>query len=439
MPGLGRSQAIYRRAREIMPGGTQLLSKRPEMFLPEQWPTYFKSAKGAAVIDIEGRTFLDMSYCGIGATVLGFADPDVNAAVKNAIDMGSMCTLNSAEDIELAELLIETHPWADMVRFGRAGGEAMAIAIRIARAATGRDMVAFCGYHGWHDWYLSANLGATSILDGHLLPGLDTKGVPRGLAGLMHPFHFNNLEEIQSVVAEHRDQLAAIVMEPVRSNEPTPEFIMGVRALANDAGAVLVFDEVTSGLRINSGGAHLAYGVDPDIAVFAKAIANGFPMAAIVGRSSVMDAAQETFISSTAWTERIGPVAALATLRKHREQNVSAHLIRIGTRVQKGWTEAAQAAAIPVQTSGIAPLGHFAFDLPNAQEVRTLFTQMMLDRGILATGSFYAMWAHTDAHVDRYLEAVNGVFRELRNAVDQKAVKQLLRGPVAHSGFTRLT
>lgn len=422
-----------------MPGGTQLLSKRPEMFLPEQWPTYFKSAKGAEVVDIEGQTFLDMSYCGIGATVLGFADPDVNAAVKNAIDMGSMCTLNSAEDIELAELLIETHPWADMVRFGRAGGEAMAIAIRIARAATGRDMVAFCGYHGWHDWYLSANLGATSTLDGHLLPGLDTKGVPRGLAGLMHPFHFNHLEEIEAIVSEHRDRLAAIVMEPVRSSEPTPEFIKGVRALADGAGAVLIFDEVTSGLRINSGGAHLTYRVDPDIAVFAKAIANGFPMAAIIGRASVMDAAQETFISSTAWTERVGPVAALATLRKHREQNVPAHLIRIGTRVQKGWAEAGQAAGIPVQISSIAPLGHFTFDLPNAQEVRSLFTQMMLDRGILATGSFYAMWAHTDAHVDRYLEAVNAVFRELRNAVDQKAVRQLLRGPVAHSGFKRLT
>ena len=180
-------QTLYRRARKVMPGGTQLLSKRPEMFLPGQWPTYYKSAKGAEVTDLDGKTYLDMSYCGIGATVLGFADPDVNAAVKTAIDMGSMSTLNCAEDIELAELLIELHPWADMVRFGRAGGEAMAIAVRIARAATGRDMMAFCGYHGWHDWYLSANLGETTALDGHLLPGLDTKGVPRGLAGLMHP------------------------------------------------------------------------------------------------------------------------------------------------------------------------------------------------------------------------------------------------------------
>jgi glutamate-1-semialdehyde 2,1-aminomutase len=239
-----------------------------------------------------------------------------------------------------------------MVRFGRAGGEAMAIAIRIARAATGRDMVAFCGYHGWHDWYLSANLGATTALDGHLLPGLDTKGVPRGLAGLMHPFHFNKLDEIEAIVAEHGERRAAIVMEPVRSTEPEPAFIKGIRALADRCSAAPIFDEVTSGFRINTGGAHLVYGVDPDIAVFAKAIANGFPMAAIVGRASVMDAAQETFVSSIAWTERVGSVAALATLRKHPEQNVAKHLMRIGTRIQKGWTEASQATGLPLAHQG---------------------------------------------------------------------------------------
>ncbi|HTB04915.1 MAG TPA: aminotransferase class III-fold pyridoxal phosphate-dependent enzyme [Bradyrhizobium sp.] len=432
-------QTLYRRARKVMPGGTQLLSKRPEMFLPGQWPTYYRSAKGAEVVDLDGKTYLDMSYCGIGATVLGYADPDVNAAVKTAIDMGSMSTLNCADDVELAELLIELHPWADMVRFGRAGGEAMAIAVRIARAATGRDMVAFCGYHGWHDWYLSANLGETAALDGHLLPGLAPKGVPRGLSGLMHPFHFNKLDEIETIVAGHGERLAAIVMEPVRSTDPAPGFLKGIRSLADRCGAALIFDEVTAGFRLNSGGAHLAYGVDPDVAVFAKALGNGFPIAAIIGRHSVMDAAQETFVSSTAWTERVGPVAGLATLRKHREQNVARHLIRIGTRVQRGWQDAAGANDLPIQVSGMAPLGHFVFDRSDAQEIKTLFTQMMLDKGILAHGSFYAMLAHTDAHVDRYLEAVNEVFRALKIAIDQNAVRQLLRGPVAHSGFKRLT
>jgi glutamate-1-semialdehyde 2,1-aminomutase len=437
MPGKG--QTLYRRAREIIPGGTQLLSKRPEMFLPEQWPTYYQSAKGAEVVDLDGRIFLDMSYCGIGATILGFADPDVDAAVKGAIDLGSMSTLNCKEDVELAELMIELHPWSEMVRFGRSGGESMAVAVRIARAATGRDAVAFCGYHGWHDWYLSANLGETSALDGHLLPGLDPAGVPRGLAGLMYPFHYNRLDEIESIVAEHGAKLAAIVMEPVRSSEPDKNFLTGIRRLADQCGAALIFDEVTSGFRVNTGGAHLAYGVDPDIAVFAKAMANGYPMAAIVGRRSVMDAAQDTFVSSTMWTERVGPVAALATLRKHRQENVASHLVRIGQRIMDGWQAAARDAALPVHVSGIPPLGHFAFDVPEAQEVRSLFTQMMLDRNIFATGAFYSMFAHTDAHVDRYLTAVAEVFRELKTAIEQKAVRQLLRGPVAHSGFKRLT
>lgn len=409
------------------------------MFLPEQWPTYFAEAKGAEVVDLDGRRFLDMSYCGIGATVLGFADPDVDGAVKAAIDKGMMSTLNCAEEVELAELLIELHPWAEMVRFGRSGGEALAVAIRIARAATRRDMVAFCGYHGWHDWYLSANLGADTALDGHLLPGLDPAGVPRGLAGLMQPFHFNHLEELEAIVAEHGSRLAAIVMEPVRSSEPTREFITGVRRLADETGAALVFDEVTSGFRLNTGGAHLVYGVDPDIAVFAKAIANGYAMAAIIGRKSFMDAAQDTFISSTAWTERVGFVAALATLRKHRDNKVGDHLVRTGKRVQKGWQEAADESGLPIEVSGIPPLGHIAFQVDEAQEVRTLFTQMMLDRGIFATGAFYAMYAHTDEHVDRYLETVGDVFRELKLAIDRRSVRQLLRGPVAHGGFRRLT
>ncbi len=435
----GKGQELYRRAREIIPGGTQLLSKRPEMFLPEQWPTYYRQAKGAEVVDLDGNNFLDMSVSGIGATVLGFADPDVDAAVKAAIDMGSMTTLNCEEEVQFAELILELHPWAQMARFSRSGGEAMSIAIRIARAATGKEVVAFCGYHGWHDWYLSANLAEDGTLDGHLLSGLEPRGVPRGLIGLMQPFHFNNVEEIEKIAKEFGPRLAAIVMEPVRSSEPTPEFLKAVRTVANETGCVLIFDEVTSGFRINNGGAHLVYGIEPDIAVFAKAISNGYPMAAIIGRKKFMDAAQDTFISSTTWTERVGFVAALATLRKFREKNVSKHLQRIGGRVMQGWSETAAAAKIPLEVSGITPLGHFSLKVEGAQELRTLFTQMMLDRGILAGSGFYAMYAHTDAHVDRYLAAVREIFPELKKAIDNRSVRQLLRGPVAHSGFSRLT
>jgi len=178
-------QRLYVKAKTRIPGGTQLLSKRPELYLPEQWPSYYSRAKGVEVWDLDGNRYLDMCYNGIGACILGACDPDVDAAVRTAIDAGSMSTLNAPEEVELADLLCELHPWADMVRYARCGGEAMAVAVRIARAKTHRDIIAFCGYHGWHDWYLAANLGEETALDGHLLPGLQPAGVP-GRFGNLH-------------------------------------------------------------------------------------------------------------------------------------------------------------------------------------------------------------------------------------------------------------
>jgi len=430
---------LYHKARTRIPGATQLLSKRAELHAPEQWPPYYARAKGAEVWDLDGRKFVDMSYAGIGSCILGYADADVDDAVRAAIDAGSMCTLNAPEEVELADLLCELHPWADMVRYARCGGEAMAVAVRIARARSGREKVAFCGYHGWHDWYLAANLPQGDALDEHLLPGLAPAGVPASLSGTALPFHYNRLDELERIVAANRGELAAIVMEPVRSTEPLAGFLESVRALADDTGAVLVFDEVTAAFRATTGGIHLRYGVAPDIAVFAKAISNGYPMAAIIGRGDVMSAAEGSFISSTYWTERIGPTAALATIRKHRERDVVRHLEEMGRLVQEGWRSAAERAGLPVTVSGIPALSHFSINLANAQAVRTLFTQMMLDRGFLATNAFYAMYAHSTAQVGQYLAAVQEVFRELAAAIERNEVERLLRGPVAHAGFYRLT
>lgn len=433
-----RGQALYTKARTLIPGGTQLLSKRPEMFLPEQWPSYYTRARGVEVWDLDRRRFIDMCYSGIGACVLGYADPDVDEAVRQTIATGSMTTLNCPEEIELAELLCTLHPWAGMVRYARGGGEAMAVAVRIARAATGRDKVAFCGYHGWHDWYLAANLGATDALDGHLLPGLAATGVPRGLAGSAIPFRYNRLDDLQAIVSDSPD-LAAIVMEPVRSTEPEKGFLESVRTLASDIGAALIFDEVTSGWRLNSGGAHLVYGVEPDIAVFAKGISNGYPMAAIIGRERVMQAAQNSFISSTSWSERIGPTAALATIGKFKHCEVSKHLVATGQQVLEGWREVAATAGISITFSGIAPLAHFSFDYPNDLELRTLFTQRMLEYGFLAKNAFYATYAHQDFHISSYLDAVEEIFVFLSRAIEQDLVSTYLKGPVAHAGFYRLT
>lgn len=432
-------QDLYRKARLRIPGGTQLLSKRPEMFLPDQWPSYYSRAKGAEVWDLDGRKFTDMSYMGIGACVIGYADDDIDEAVKEAISSGTMSTLNCPEEVELADLLCELHPWAEMVRYTRAGGEALSVAVRIARAKTGRDRVAFCGYHGWHDWYLAANLFEKDALGGHLLTGLEPSGVPSQLTGTALPFHFNQIEELEQVLGDRREEFAAIVVEPVRNFDPESGFLERIKEIADEIGAVLIFDEVTSGWRLNTGGVHMVYGVSPHMAVFAKAMSNGYPMAAIIGTGDVMQAAQDSFISSTFWTEKIGPVAALATIRKHRNLNVAAHLISAGERVQQSWRNAAARNDLSVTITGIPPLAHFSFGYPNGLAMRTLFTQIMLERGFLATGAFYASYAHQDDHIAGYSAAVEESFALIAQALKANEVEKLLKGPVAHSGFYRLS
>jgi glutamate-1-semialdehyde 2,1-aminomutase len=434
-----KGQELYRRAKKRIPGGTQLLSKRPELFLPEQWPSYFSKACGVEVTDVDGNTYIDMSMMAIGACVLGYADPEVDAAVKAAIDAGSASTLNAPEEVELADLLCELHPWADMVRFARAGGEAMMMAVRIARARTRRDTIAFSGYHGWGDWYLAANLGDDHALDGQLMPGLDPAGVPRGLKGSALPFHYNRFDELKAIVDAHRGELAAIVMEPRRGDPPTPGFLESVREIATEIGAVLIFDEITTGFRMTDGGIHKLLGVDPDVAVFAKSMANGYPMAAVIGRADVMEAAQSTFISSTNWTERVGPVAALATIRKFRRDRVAEHLITIGDLAFSGWTRAAEKTGLPLHTEGLPSLTHFRFDHPDEPTLTTLFTQEMLERGYLAYSQFKPSFAHQPAHVAAYMQAVEATFAMIAEAVRAGDYASRLKGPCARRGFYRLT
>ena len=436
---ISKSLKMQERACTRIPGKTQLLSKRSELFAPGQWPGYYSKARGIETWDLDGNKYVDMSTCGIGANILGFADQEVDSSVLEAIEKGTSCSLNCPEEIELADLLCEIHPWAQMARYTRSGGEAMAVAVRIARAYTKKDIVAFCGYHGWHDWYLAANLGEGDSLDGHLLPGLEPLGVPRGLKGTALPFRYNCIEELERIVGTHGNKLAAIIMEPVREVEPDQGFLERVCELANESGAVIIFDEITSAFRLNTGGAHLLYGVKPDIAVFAKAISNGYPMGAIIGNEKVMQAAQSTFISSTYWTDRIGPTAALATIRKHRRLDVWKHLVSTGKEVQELWRHSANSAGLMVKIFGIAPLSHFSFDYPNRQEMMTLFTQMMLEKGFLASGKFYSSYAHQDSHIMAYQQAVNDIFCNIKKAVENNNVEQQLKGAVAQSGFQRLT
>ena len=436
---MGKSQELYKHAKTMIPGGTQLLSKRPEMFLPENWPAYYSKAKGCHVWDLDGNKYMDASYMGIGANVLGYCDDDVDSAVLNCISNGSMCTLNAPEEVELAELLLELHPWAGSVRYAKTGGESLSIAVRIARAHTKKDVVLFCGYHGWSDWYLSANLAEDSALDGHLIQGLDPAGVPRGLINTSKPFMYNDIAEFERLVEENRGNIAAVVLEPIRNIFPENGFLEKIRGVTEAEGIVLIIDEVSAGFRLNCGGSHLVLGITPDIAVFAKALGNGYPMAAIIGKKDVMDSAQSSFISSTYWTERIGLTAAVATIKKYQKEQVEKHMETIGKMVQNGWAELAKKHDLSVHVTSIYPLSHFDFEYPNALVLKTLFTQEMLKRGYLATNAFYTSYAHKAEDINGYLNAVDEVFAYISKAINENNAESLLDGPICQTGFQRLS
>lgn len=433
---MGKGQDLWRTAKTVIPGGNMLLSKRPEMFLPEQWPAYFSKAAGCRVWDLDGREYIDMSIMGIGCNTLGYGRPEVDDAVKRTVDLGNMATLNAPEEVELAQRLIALHPWADMARFARSGGEANAISIRIARAASGKDGVALCGYHGWHDWYLASNLGDESKLAGHLLPGLSPNGVPKSLRGSVFTFNYNKLDELEALI--RKEEIGVIKMEVSRNYDPDPGFLVSVRKLADQHNIILIFDECTSGFRQAFGGLHKVYGVDPDMAVFGKALGNGYAVTGVIGKRDIMEAAQNTFISSTFWTERIGSVAALATLDVMEQEQSWQKITTIGRTITSRWQALGRKFGLNLVTAGVPALTGFTIKSPNALAYKTLITQEMLAAGYLAATSVYTCTEHTAEIVDGYFAALEPIFQTIRECEDGRDIKALLKGPVAHSGFTRL-
>jgi glutamate-1-semialdehyde 2,1-aminomutase len=434
---LGTGQKLWKRAKRVIPGGNMLLSKRAEMFLPEQWPAYFSSAKGCKVWDLDGREYIDMSLMGIGTNILGYGHDEVDDAVRATVAAGNMSTLNCPEEVHLAESLVELHPWADMARLARSGGEANAVAIRIARAASGREKVAVCGYHGWHDWYLSANLGDSENLAGHLLPGLDPTGVPQSLRGTVFPFNYNDFDGLAALVDTH--EIGVIKMEVVRNKGPEDGFLQKVRDLATRRNIVLIFDECTSGFRQTFGGLHKAFGVEPDLAIFGKALGNGYAITATIGRREIMEVAQSTFISSTFWTERIGPSAALKTLEVMDRLRSWETITKIGANVRKRWQELADAYGLTIEHWGLPALTGFNFKGDRALEYKTLVTQEMLRKGYLASNSLYVSVAHTKDVVDGYFDALEPIFITIAQCENgREDVMRLLAGPVCHAGFKRL-
>ena len=433
---MGKGQDLYKKAKTLIPGGTQLLSKRPEMFLPDQWPSYFSKAKGCQVWDLDGHVYYDVSIMGVGTNILGYGKEEVDEAVIKTVRSGNMSTLNCPEEVYLSERLIELHPWAEMVRLARSGGEANAIAIRIARAASGKDKVAICGYHGWHDWYLSANLGDERNLAGHLLPGLDPAGVPANLKGTVIPFNYNNLPELIDIV--DNNEIGVIKMEVSRNMGPEDNFLQKVRNLATERNIVLIFDECTSGFRQTYGGLHKMYGVEPDMAVFGKALGNGYAITAVIGRREIMQAAQKTFISSSFWTERIGPTAALATLKVMEQLKSWEIITNTGLEIKNKWQQIADSHKVSITQWGLPALAGFSFTSEKNLIYKTFITQEILAKGFLAGNSIYVCTAHTHEILDKYFNELDSIFAKIRKFEEGEDVMSLLNGPVCHSGFKRL-
>ncbi len=431
---------LQKYAHSMIPGLSGLLGKRPEMYLPGgKWPTYYNKAKGINIWGIDGKKYFDFTMVGIGTSVLGYSDKDINSTAYKVIKSGSMTTLNPPEDVELAEELLKMHPWAGSVKYARTGGESMSIAIRLSRAYTKKDKILICGYHGWHDWYLSANLKSNKKLDKHLLPGLEPLGVPKGLKGSIIPFKFNDWKDLKKVVKANAKESAAIVLEPCRESFVDKKYLKELRKIANENNCVLIFDEITSGWRLNTGGAHQKLNINPDIVVYGKTIANGIPMGAIVGKKKIFSFALKTFMSSSFWSERLGPACALTFLRKHKKLKVGKKLDVIGKKIKKIWRDAAHKSNLNIKIYGINPLATFKLETKNWPVTITYFIQEMLKHNILASDRCYANLKHDNKSLKIYKLACEKVFKKIALLERQGNLKRNLEGPVKQMGFKSIT
>ena len=434
---LSDGQKLWLRAKEIIPGGNMLLSKRSEIFLPNKWPSYFSSSRGCYVWGLDKKKFTDMSIMSVGTNILGYGNSVVDKAVKNTIEKGNMSSLNCPEEVELAEKLIEIHPWAEMVKFARTGGEANAVAVRIARAASGRDKIAICGYHGWHDWYLAANIKSNKNLNEHLISGLSPYGVPKALKNTVFPFSYNNFAELKNLVSANKD-IGVIKIEVARNFRPQNNFLQKIRKLCDKNKIVLIFDECTSGFRETYGGLHKKYNVEPDMAIFGKALGNGYAITSILGKRKVMETAQNSFISSTFWTERIGPTAALATLKVMKKEESWKIITNIGKNVKVGWKQLANKHKLMINISGLDPIPNFSFASDNDPYYQTFLTQEMLKKNYLAISNIFICTSHTKHIISKYFRSLDKVFKVIKDHEDEKVnIKQKI-GLLPHTGFERL-
>ncbi len=439
-PDVTNSLNLYKRAEKLIPGRTQLISRRASQFASGINPVYADHAKGSRFVDVDGNEYIDWVNA-VGAVILGHADDVVDQAVKTQIDKGSLYTLNGPLEIELAEELVDTIPSAEMVRYTKAGGEACAVAARIARGTTGKEIILFCGYHGWHDWYQSANYLVDPESGEFPFAGIEPIGVPRALAGTAVPFTYGDLNMLEALLGEYEGQVAAIMMEPVRSEWPDKGYLEQVKSLAHKNSALLIFDEVSCGWRLRIGGVQEAAGVIPDMTVVAKAMSNGYPMGAVVGSREAMEPTGRMFVSSSYWSDNVGLIAALTTIRELKRRNAEHNFARIGGALEDVINQAIDSSGLAGQVTGLYTNPGITLELPDPALqpiVSTLFIQEMARRGIHTYMGFKATLAHTDEDIRITGDAASGAFGVIKKGLDSGDIHSLLECDIKKEPFRRL-
>jgi glutamate-1-semialdehyde 2,1-aminomutase len=421
---------LYKYAKTIIPGGTTLFSKRSELHLPDKWPAYFSKAKKTDVWDLKGNKHLDM-FCAVGTSILGYSNDKINSSILRNIKKGNMSTLNCPEEVYLSKQIIKHHSWASMSKFTRGGGEANALAIRIARSCTNNKNVAFCGYHGWHDWYLSANINSKKNLDQHLMSGLNFDGIPDNLKNTSFPFPYNNFEYLLKLIK--KKNIGIIKMEVMRNVMPKNNYLQKIRKICDQKKIILIFDECTSGYRENMGGIHLKFKVNPDMAIFGKALGSGHAINAIIGKRKIMQKAENTFISSTFWGERVGYTAALASIEEFKRIKAFKKVEKNGKFIKSIWKFLSKKYNVPIKIMGTNGIPSFEFK-SNHMLYKTYLTQQMLKNKILATNMIYINIFHNKNNIKKYISNLEKIFSD----ISKKNINHLLKSKLCFKPINRI-
>jgi glutamate-1-semialdehyde aminotransferase len=426
---LVKSEEYWARAKGLIPAGTQCLSKGPTQFVDGVAPKYLKRGEGCHVWDVDGNEYIDLGM-GLRTVILGYGYPAVNEAIKRQLEDGANFTLMHPLEVEVAELLKRTIPCAEAVRYGKNGGDVTTAAVRAARAYTGRDKVAICGYHGWHDWYIVTTER--------------NRGVPKILKQLSFTFQYNNVESLKKLVDTYHDEFAAVIMEPVGVTPPQNGFLKDVKKVAHDNGAVLIYDEIITGFRFALGGAQEYFNVIPDLATFGKAMSNGMPVSALVGKEEIMRVFNETFWSFTYGGECLSLAASIATINEIKRKKVIDFIWKQGRKLQDGYNKLTKEHDVEKVTecAGYPPSSLVKFSGKTPDEsllMKSLVQQELLKRGILWAAYHAMSYSHKDEEINTALEAFDDALKTLSKAMQQGKIEKFLEGKPVKPVFREIT